>query len=398
MTTETVRTDPETTRADDRRGWGAKTANALRGPVPIAIILSLIVGGLVIASTGQDPLAAYRVMVQGSLTGPGLASTFERAVPLLGMALAIAVAFRAGVFNLGAEGQMILGALAGTCIALFVPGPGLLVMVLAFVVAAVVGGLWGVLSALLENWLSVPILITSLLLAYLARYFASYIVRFPLKEKGSSLVATPLVPQDTRLPRLLDPASAFGRSVRQTLGADSPLVMLGGKLNWSVIAVVVLLVAIWFFNRRTVRGYESGMAGVNAVFSAYGGVATRRIKVEAMFASGAISGGVGLTLVLGTQGRLVDGALVATNYAWTGLLVALLAMSRPFGVALAACFFAALIVGGEAMARSAGVSAQISQVIQAVVIVFIALRVTLRWRRRRGVAVRSDDDGEGGRI
>ncbi|MGV8885615.1 MAG: ABC transporter permease [Microbacteriaceae bacterium] len=378
-------------------GWAVKSREALLGPVPISIVLALIVGALVIVISGGNPIVAYRVMVEGSLAGTGLVNTFERAVPLVGMALAIAVAFRAGVFNLGAEGQMILGALAGTLVTLFVPGPGLLVTLLAFAAAIVAGGLWGALSAWLENWLALPILITSLLLAYPARFFASYLVRFPLKEEGSSLVATAAVPEGTRLAKIIPADSGFGQFLQDSLGSASTFVKITSKLDWSAIIIVLLVVALWFYNRHTTRGYESGMTGINPQFAAYGGIATGRIKVEAMFTSGAIAGAVGLMIVLGNQGRLVDGALVATNYAWTGLLVALLAASRPIGVAFAGFFFAAIIVGGEAMARGAGVSAQISQVIQAVVIVFIAMRITLRWKKRKEAGIRPDSDGEGSR-
>ena len=378
--------------------WVAKSRDAILGPVPISIVLALIVGAVVILVSGGNPVAAYRVMVEGSLAGPGLVNTFERAVPLVGMALAIAVAFRAGVFNLGAEGQMILGALAGTIVTLFVPGPGFLIALLAFTAAIVAGGLWGALSAWLENWLALPILITSLLLAYPARFFASDLVRFPLKEEGSSLVATAAVPEGTRLAKIIPADSGLGQLLQDSLGSASTFVKITSKLDWSAIIVVLLVIALWFFNRHTTRGYESGMTGINPHFAAYGGISTRRIKVEAMFTSGAIAGAVGLMLILGNQGRLVDGALVATNYAWTGLLVALLAASRPIGVAFAGFFFAAIIVGGEAMARSAGVSAQISQVIQAVVIVFVAMRITLRWRKRKRAGIRPDSDGEGGRL
>ena len=393
MPSEAVQTiDPSTPP------WLAKTRDVLLGPVPISIVLALIVGAVVIVTSGGNPFVAYRVMVEGSLTGTGLVNTFERAVPLVGMALAVAVAFRAGVFNLGGEGQMILGALAGTLVTLFVPGPGLLVMLLAFAAAIVAGGLWGALSAWLENWLALPILITSLLLAYPARFFASYLVRFPLKEEGSSLVATDTVPDGTRLSKIIPTDSGLGQVLLDSLGKASTFVKITSKLDWSAVIIILLVVAIWFFNRHTTRGYESGMTGINPLFASYGGISTHRIKVEAMFTSGAIAGAVGLMIVLGNQGRLVDGALVATNYAWTGLLVALLAASQPIGVAFAGFFFAAIIVGGEAMARGAGVSAQISQVIQAVVIVFIAMRITLRWRKRKEAGIRPDGDGEGGRL
>ncbi|WP_324651809.1 ABC transporter permease [Georgenia sp. H159] len=384
---------PEVSGGRFRRA-GAALGSAATGPVVVSVVVALVIGAGILAVAGADPVAAYRVMVRGSLTGPGLVNTFERAVPLVGMALALSVAFRAGVFNLGGEGQLVLGGLAGTVVALFVPGPGALVMVLALVAAVVAGGLWGVLAALLQTSLGVPILISSLLLSYPARYLSSYLVRFPLKERDSSMVATEPVPPGTRLPALVSGDSGLGQWLSSTLG-DSVLVRLTSRLDWSLVVIVALVVGVALVNRRTPAGFEAGLTGLNAGFARYAGVRTDRLTVVTMFASGGIAGLVGVMLVLGSQIRLIDGALVQTNYAWTGLLVALLAASRPVGVAVAGAFFAAIVVGGEAMQREAGVSAQISQVILAVVIVLFAVRLQITWRRRRTAAVRSATDDPG---
>lgn len=386
-----VRTAPAVSRV---RGWGEQATAFLVGPIPLAIILALFVGGIFISIGGANPLQAYGVMLEGSLTGPGLVNTMQRAVPLIGMALAVAVAFRAGVFNLGTEGQMVLGALAGTCVALFMPGPGPLVILVAFAAAVLAGGLWAALSAWMENALAVPILISSLLLAYPARSLASYLIRFPLKEDGSSLVATAQVPEATRITVIVPRKSEMGDALVGSLGRDNVLAQLLTKLDWSLPIIVAIVIAFWFIARRTTTGYESGMVGVNPLFAAYGGVSTPRVKVQAMFTSGALAGVVGLMLVLGPQGRLTDGAMQATGYAFTGILVALLAANRPIGIAIAGLFFAAIIVGGEAMQRGAGVSSQIASVIQAVIIIFIALRVVIRWKRKKAEPRMNDTDTE----
>lgn len=372
----------------------------LAGPIPVSVVLALVIGGIVIAAAGKDPFTAYSSMLEGSLTGRGLANTFQRAIPIVGMAMALAIAFRAGVFNLGAEGQMILGGLTGTLVALYLPGPGFLVMVAALVAAVLGGALWGVLSAFLQTGLGVPILITSLLLNYPARYFSSYLVRFPLKEHGSSMVASPPIPEDVRIPPLVPADSALGQSMSESLGRDHVLVLLTRGVNWSLLVVLVVVLLTVFVNRRTPVGYESGMSGLNLRFARYGGVRTDRLTVWTMFVSGGISGLVGVMLVLGSQYRLIDGALLGTNYAWTGLLVALLAASRPLGVVIAGTLFAAIVVGGEAMQRSADVSGQISQVIQAIVIVLLVIRVQLPVRSRRDPTplLNAEPDDEVGRV
>lgn len=372
----------------------------LTGPIPVSVVLALALGGVVIAASGRDPLTAYSAMVEGSLTGRGLANTFQRAIPIVGMAMALAIAFRAGVFNLGAEGQMLMGGLTGTLVALYLPGPGLLVMIAALVAAFLGGALWAALSALLQTGLGVPILITSLLLNYPARYLSSYLVRFPLKERGSSMVATPPVPEDVRIAPLIPADSALGQSLTQSLGRDHVLVLLTRGVNWSLVVVLAVVLLAIFVNRRTPVGYESGMSGLNLRFARYGGVRTDRLAVWTMAVSGGISGLVGVMLVLGSQYRLIDGALLGTNYAWTGLLVALLAANRPVGALVAGSLFAAIVVGGEAMQRSADVSGQISQVIQAIVIVLLVIRVQLplRWRRDPATRASAELDEEVGKV
>ncbi len=352
------------------------------GSVPVSIVLALLIGAVAIVIAGKDPFAAYRSMVEGALTGPGLANTIQRAIPIVGLAMALAIAFRAGVFNLGAEGQMVLGGLAGTIVALRMPGPGLVVLLAACLAAIVAGALWGALSAVLQTGLGVPILITSLLLNYPARYLSSYLVRFPLKDENSSMVATPPVPEDARIAPLIPGTSGLGRSLSESLGRDHLLVLVTRGVNWSIVVVLAIVVLAAFVNRRTPGGLESGLAGLNPRFARYGGVNTSRLAITTMMISGGISGLVGVMLVLGSQYRLIEGALVGTNYAWTGLLVALLAANRPLRVLVVGTFFAALVVGGEAMQRAEDVSAQISQVIQAAVIVLIAIRVRLPLPRR----------------
>ena len=153
----------------------------------------------------------------------------------------------------------------------------------------------------------------------------------------------------------------------------------------SVLLVLVMVVAVALFNTRTAPGYQSLISGINLRFSRYGGVNMARQTIASMGVGGTIAGMIGAHLVLGQSGRFVDGDLVGTGFAWTGLLVCLLAVNRPLPILLAGTFFAVLQVGGLAMQRSANVSWQLAQVLQAVVILTLAMGVVpfaRRWRRR----------------
>lgn len=368
----------------NRTHW-QRFLNWLTGPVPTSVIIAFVIGAIFIMIAGADPVSGYQSMFRGSFgSGLGFANTVQRAIPLVGMALAIAVAFRAGIINLGAEGQMILGGLVGVLVVLYVPGPPALVMLLACVAGAAVGALWGLLPALLQSWPGVPLLITSLLLNYPARYFSSWMVRFPLKDPGSSMVATDPFPAGTQIPVFAPPSSGLGQTLLNTLGKDNVLTIIGRNVNWSFVVVGALIVVIMFMNTRTKFGFESGIHGLNSQFARYSGVPSGRMTAQTMLLSGGIAGLIGVMFAIGApSNRLIDGQILETNYAWTGLLVALLALYRPIGVLVAGIFFAGIIAGSGAMGRDLSMSPQIASVIQGIVIILIAFKVQIPVRRRK---------------
>ncbi len=349
------------------------------------MVIAFVIGAVFIMIAGSDPISGYQSMLRGSFgSGLGIANTIQRAIPLVGMALAIAVAFRAGVINLGAEGQMILGGLVGVLVVLYVPGPPLLVMALACVAGTAAGALWALIPALFQSWPGVPVLIASLLLNYPARYFSSWMVRFPLKDPESSMVATDSFPAGTQIPLFASPSSGLGQTLLNNLGKDNVLTIVGRTVNWSFAVVALLVVAVMFMNARTRFGFESGMHGFNANFARYSGVHSGRLTAQTMLLSGGIAGLMGVMFAIGApNNRLMDGQILETNYAWTGLLVALLALYRPSGVLIGGIFFAGIIAGSGAMGRDLSMSPQIAAVIQGIVIILIAFRVQIPVRRRR---------------
>lgn len=336
---------------------------ALGHPVTLALLIAFGVGGVVIAVTGGSPLAAFSEMLVGGFTGNGLRNTLGRSVPIIGMALAFSLAFRAGILNLGGEGQMLVGALAGTMTAILLPGPGPLVVPMALVVGAVVGGAWALLPALGQTELRVPLLITSLLLNYVARSLTGYLVRYPFGEEGAPFATTVPVPATARIPQVE---------------------ALGGGISISFLFVLGLVALLAFLYRRSIFGYETEMIGLSGPFARYGGVDVRRHTLVIMAAAGAIGGLVGTHLVIGETHRYIDADMIAqTGFAWTGLMVALLAFNRPVPILVAGLFFAGLQIGGFAMERQTDVSWQLAEVIQALVIVAVVSRFAIRWGKGR---------------
>lgn len=335
-----------------RRAWS--------NPVSFSLVFALAVGAAIVLLTGGNPLLAYQEMFSGAIGESGLRNTLNQAVPIIGMALAVSVAFRAGVINLGGEGQMVMGGLAGALVAIYLPGPGPVVIPVAMLAGAAAGMAWAMLPAFGQTRLRLPILITSLLLNYVARAVTGYLVRFPFLDDSVTLTSTRQIPVTARIPK-----------------TD-----LAGGVSLSLVLVVVLGGAAWLIYRRTVVGYETQMAGMNGSFARYGGIQVERQTVGVMAAAGAVGGMIGTHLIIGGAYRFIDGELVLSGLAWTGLLVSLLAANRPAFILLAGLLFAGLQIGGQAMQREAGVSWRLSQVLQAVIIVAVASRLTFRrWKR-----------------
>jgi simple sugar transport system permease protein len=331
-----------------------------------------------------DPQAAFGNMLTGSLTGLGLAETVRRSVPIIALALATAVGLRAGVLNIGCEGQLLLGALAGTIVAVYLPGPALLVVPVAYIAAALAGAAWALLSGLMYTRFALPIFITSLLLNYPARAVVSYLVTFPLKDPVNAAIATVAVPDQFHIPAIASAGSPLDVMITTVFGEQNGILLATRNLDVSAVAVLIAVAGVALVNKRTSIGYETGMLGRNARFAVYGGVDARRTALGSMFLSGAICGLVGAVIVFGSHYRLIDGALVQTNYAWTALLVALLAWRGSVALVATGFTFAAILVAGAVLQRTAGVSAQIAPVMQALIIILVSLRLVLptSWRRR----------------
>lgn len=349
----------------------------LKGPTPLSILSALAIGAVLMVLAGSDPISGYAAMVKGSFgSGIGVANTLQRAVPIVAFGLAIALAFRAGVINLGTEGQAVLGALVGGIVALYMPGPAFLVTLVALAAGIATGALWALITAVLQNYLGVPILISTLLLNYPARYISSWMIRFKLNDTESDLIASEQFDPGTQIGMIVPRRSGAGEALANSAPRYLTEILTG--VNWGFFVVVALIVFVTFLNRKTKYGFESGLAGYNAEFTRYGGVSAKQLVVKTMTLSGAIAGLAGMLIVLGAPNtRMIEGHVVQTNYAWTALLVTLLAMYRPIGVAIAGLFFAAIIVGSLAMGRELGMSPQISAVIQALVIILIVFQVTL---------------------
>jgi ABC-type uncharacterized transport system permease subunit len=318
--------------------------------VPAAIAFGLMLGAVVVALSGESPVAAYTQMLIGAVAPMNIVDTLAWATPVVGMALGAAVALRGGLVNLGGDGQMVIGGFTAAVLAAYMPGPPLFVTIAAIVLACIAAGLYSAITVIGETKLQIPVLISSLLLSYPAIAATYYLTAFPLRDTTTGLAQTLPVPADVRL------------------------ATLSGPLSTGCLIVALVVVAVVLAERCTVWGYELKMRGLNKRFAVYGGIDDQRQGLLTMFISGAIAGLVGAVIVLGSHYRFQNGALITPGYTWSGLMAALLARGEPIVAVIAGLFFAALQTGGFAMQRETEVPRVLANILQAFIILFLALR------------------------
>lgn len=314
----------------------------------ILLVLMLLVG----AHFGE----AIQGFVQGAFGGRRFAflmATLSRTALIVGMAISVMLSFRAGLFNIGGEGQLVAGGLVSALVAILLPGPPILVLVVAMLAGMLAGAAWAMLAGILQLQVGVPLLVGSLLLNFPIRYIASYLVAHPFRDVESGMVQSHLVPQGTWLPYFP-----------------------GVRLDIGILFIAVVAVLSIAYSHTTVHGYHARLNGLSADFAKAVGLPVGRLTLETLAMSGAVAGLVGAIAVFGIHHRYIDGMLVQPLYAWTGIIAVLLVGMVPALVPLSGFFFAAIQTGAAGMERAAGVPKEIAIIMQAVIILFVASRVS----------------------
>ncbi|TFE29986.1 ABC transporter permease [Cohnella luojiensis] len=342
-----------------------KLLQPLVGPI-VAIFLGLLAGSIAILVAGGSIAETYSEMWKGAFGSfYFFTSTLSRATPIILIGMGAVIAFRSGFFNLGAEGQMVLGGLSAALVGLYLPGPAWFVCIAALLAGVIAGGLWSAMAGYFDVRFRVNLLITTLLLNYIATLFAGYMVAYPFKDRSGS--------------------AAMAQSAMLDSGIWLPKLFKGMAVHAGLVIAVIAVIALYVYLTKSVSGYEARMLGGNPLFAVYGGIKRTSLMITTMFASGGLAGLAGATEVLGSQYRYIDNAFSSADYAWTGIMAALLANANPLGTAVAAFFLAALQTGGMGVELNTEVPLEIGAVIQAVLILFITVKFTLSfWKRRKG--------------
>ena len=331
----------------------------------VTVLLALACGALALLALGVNPLAAYWTMFGKTLLGGfGQTQTLTKAIPLILTGLAVYLPLRAGLFNIGAEGQLICGAIAGTWIGLAVDLPAILRLPLMFLAAGTAGAFLAGIPAWLRAKLEVNEIITSLLLTFVALQAQSYLVRGPLQDPGGN----------------------FPHTARLSAAATIPELVSG--VHAGIVVAVFAVVATAVLVRRTRLGFEITVVGANDAAAEQAGMSRYKIYLLVFCLGGAFAGLGGISEIAGLQGRLRAG--FEPGYGFTAIPIALLGRNSALHVMLAGLFFALLFVGGSRMSVAFGVPAALVEIIQALIILFL---ITAEFFKRYHVKLTLDRGG-----
>lgn len=362
------------------RAWLDRLFDLL--PPVTSLLAALAVASILLLAMSANVGEAYLALASGAFgTENATAETLVKAIPVLFVAIGICVAFRANVINIGGEGQMIAGAVAGVAIALAFGGvlPPFIVILLSLVAGFVSGALYGGIAGFLKAYFNVNEILSTIMLNQVAVQMMNYLLNGPLLDPTE--VGTNHIPKTARILNEL-------QLPRLTIGwFDGVELFARTRLHYGLLIAVLLAAVIYILLWHTPVGYRIRAVGFNERASRYAGIHVRRQIVLAMFLAGGCAGLAGVVQVLGLQYRLqTDGspAGFTANAGFNGIVAALFGGLNPFGAIPASIFFGGLLVGAQNMQRDIGVPASLITTVNGIIVIFaVSSQVFVQHRRQR---------------
>ncbi len=320
--------------------------------IPIAaVVATLILSAIPILIAGGELWKSYFYLFYGALgTRFNLLETFVKASPLLLTGLAVAFAFRAKFWNIGAEGQLLAGALAATVLGISLKSvPSFLVLPMVIAAGFLAGGLWAFIPAILKTKLKVDDVVSSLLLNYVMIHIMGALLFGPLQQPGSS----------------------WPRSSEIIAAAKYPILMPRSRFHIGVLIALLAVLVIWFINNKTTFGYQNKAVGMNLRAARFGGIRTNAVILWTALISGGLAGLAGVGELCALQYRLIMD--LSPGYGYSGIVIAMLGNLHPVGVLFSSLFFSIIIVGAQTMSRMTGVPVYIAEVIQGMALMIMLI-------------------------
>ena len=352
----------------DRAGVKRVLNRTLEALLPLlAVPVAFLIGAVMLAALGANPLEAYGAMLQGAFGDKsGITQTLVKATPLLLVGLGVCIAFRGGVINIGGEGQIIVGALAATAFSIgFKDMSGWFLLPMSMIMGALAGAVWGGIPGVLKAKLGVNEILSTVMMNAIAVQFSNYLLRGPMIdpkeiEQGTRIAQSALLPKAVWLTRL----------VPQTL------------LHSGAILAVILAVLVYIFLWRTTIGYRIRAVGLNIDAAKYAGIKVPFYQALALILGGGFAGLAGAVEVMGVQHRMMEN--LASGYGFSGIVAALFGSLHPLGSIPASVLFGGLLVGADKMQRAVQVPSSLIDALLGLVVLFVVgSQIWSRWRARR---------------
>jgi general nucleoside transport system permease protein len=316
--------------------------------VMIALLLSLVIVGLLLVATGRNPFAALSYFVSGAFgTAYSTADTLTRMIPLAISGVAFLIGAQTGVFNVGIEGQLLLGAMASALVGWLVKAPAIIAIPLMLLSGALAGGLYALIAAWLKAYRGINEILSTIMLNYPAFFFTHFLVLrvFP---SDSIVPSTPLIQK----------------------AAELPIILQGTKLHAGLFVAILVSIFAYLLLQKTTLGYEMRAVGKNKEAARYHGVPVEKRMVLSFFLSGAVAGLAGAVEIAGMYHHFLD--QFSPGYGYDAITVALVALLNPFGVLISGTLFGALKTGIMDMSIYAAIPRQLATLINGIVVLFIA--------------------------
>lgn len=318
----------------------------------LPILLALLFGFIIIGLSGYNPVNAYGQLIKGSLgSSKQIMNVFFASTPILLTGLATTISFKAGLYNMGAEGQLYFGAFAAAIVGFSFHGlPPIIHITLAIVTGMIAGALYAFVPAVLKAYLNVDEMVSTLMLNYVATLITTWLAGYPFRAPGSSNPETVSIESSAALSRITG----------------------SSQLHYGFIISLVVLIIIIIILKKTKLGYEIEAIGKNKDFSKFTGIKVPSRILMIMLISGLISGLAGAGEVLGTHGKFISG--FSPDYGWTGLTIALVGNLNPIGVFISAILFGILKTGGSTMEIMTGVPRSIISILEGLIVLMITVK------------------------
>ncbi len=325
----------------------------------LSILLGFLVGALFLVVMGLSVGAAYGRLLSSVISVKGFSYVIVYSIPYIVAGLSVAFSFKTGVFNIGAEGQFVMGSMAAAVVGILLGGlPKIILIPLCFLVAMAAGAFWGIIVGFLKTKWGINEVLSMIMFNWVAFYLSNFIAGLPAIKSDGTAEATKNISANA--------STLLSKDFIKSLG-------LCPTANWGILVAIAMTVLVWFIIEKTTLGYELKAVGSNKFAAEYGGINVNRSILTALAISGALAGLAGALQLMG-MGNRISIFSSQEGFGFAGIVVALIGCSNPFGVLVAGIFYGALMYGGSKL-NLEGVPTQLISVIVGTVVFFIAISV-----------------------